>query len=677
LLETESEQIRCRDIKDYRIPEPVSVRLHRLASTGLHVLLLVLLAAVPARAEPEWLKQVVAEKAGLSTYPGASWVVLHKSKAVEIESDGRSESTVRIAAEILKHSAGPFAELRELLDFYREIVSFEGWIMLPQGGFEEMDESMIARAAAPGGRREHSEDQVLTTSLPRLRRGAVIAFEYRIRERGWPSFFQSFVFQYQQPVRFARFSLELPGGWKYHKTERRMAGVEYGEAAGRHTWTGRDLAYRPEEPLSPPWTYLARRLIISAFDPGSSDQGRFSDWNAVASWYAGLAAEAARPDDIIRQTTEHLVEGLESPAARVAAIASFVQTLRYAAVEFGQNKWQPRCASVTLHNRYGDCKDKTVLMQAMLDAAGLASVPVLTSLTLDVDEEFPNPLQFNHVLVGIPVVGIGELRVYSDAIAEGWLFFDPTAADVSLGGLSSALQGKTALICTPSGAHLVRLPALTPARTHLREYEIEAHLQKDGSVIADVKVTDRGCEAAHISRFRAVTQLEEQIETWKRRIFPSAPTLVISNFQYFPDPDSGWVRFRVELPGYVTGSDSLGLLKMDFLHPAFPPDLVPGSRNHPVQTGSRGITRADILWHLPPQWRNELEDASEFVASEGGKLRYRLTPLSAGSLRLSWEIELSGEAADPSGYDRAVLFSEALSDLHSLTILLRKTEVPE
>jgi hypothetical protein len=308
----------------------------------------------------------------------------------------------------------------------------------------------------------------------------------------------------------------------------------------------------------------------------------------------------------------------------------------------------------------------------MLTAIGLPSAPVLASSSLPVDEGFPNPLQFNHVLVGIPVVGLSEARVYADAIAEGWLFFDPTAQDTKLGGVPSPLQGKLALVCDASDGRLIRLPEHSPARTYRRSYQVEASLHVDGSVSADVRVIDRGYEAAYVSTERGRIPIERQIENWKRRIYPCAPAVTISNFQYAPEPDSGWVRFRVEMPGYATGSDSLRLLKLDFLHPAKPPDLLPGDRRHPIMMGQRALTDAEIRWHLPAEWSGSVTGLSGKAACEGGCLRYRLTSLKARDLRVQWEIQLTGQTMDPSEYDSAVRFSEKMSDLHCLTVLLRK-----
>jgi hypothetical protein len=309
----------------------------------------------------------------------------------------------------------------------------------------------------------------------------------------------------------------------------------------------------------------------------------------------------------------------------------------------------------------------------MLEAAGLQAAPVLVSLTLPVDEEFPNPLQFNHVLVGIPVAGLGDVRAYSDAVSEGWLFFDPSAEEMTVGGLSSALQGRLGLVCTRTGGHLVRLPTLSPARTYRRGYEVNAHLMDDGSVTAEVWVTDQGYEAAYVSLLRARTPVEEQIEYWKRRIYPNAPALTVTNFQYAPDPDSGWVRFRVDMPGYATGTDSVRLLNLDFLHPAEPPELLPGDREHPVVMGSRHLTTGTITWRLPAGWGAAVERPSGNAVCKAGWLRYRLTPLRAGELKLEWEIELSGQTMEPSDYDRAVAFSREASNLRCLTVKLGRT----
>jgi hypothetical protein len=405
---------------------PLALTWVLLAVTGL-------LAPSAAYSQPDWLKDVLQLSNTVRTSPEVSAIVLHTTKEVEIDRRQRSRSVVRFAVKVLSPAGRPFGELRELVDPYRDIEDLKGWTVLPDGSVLKMDEDRIARAAATAGSREYSDDQILLAWLPEIQAGAVVAFEYKITEKGWPSLFQSFTFQLEQPVLFAGFSLKLPEGWTYHKLEHRMTGIKHDQSDGWHHWTARGLSFRPEEPLAPSWNHLARRIIVSAFDPASRTDAGFAEWSDVASWYAGLAREAAVPDEDVRETTLRIIDTIEDPAARLAAVVSFVGDLRYVGVEFGEGKWKPRCAGVTLRNRYGDCKDKSIVTQAMLSVARIASAPVLASLTQEIDQGFPNPLQFNHVIVGVPTAAFVHTGIFRDAVTEDWLFLDVSSPEVGLG----------------------------------------------------------------------------------------------------------------------------------------------------------------------------------------------------------------------------------------------------
>jgi hypothetical protein len=47
------------------------------------------------------------------------------------------------------------------------------------------------------------------------------------------------------------------------------------------------------------------------------------------------------------------------------------------AIFLGNGGYEPHDAATVLENRYGDCKDHVALLEALLKAKGIASVPVL------------------------------------------------------------------------------------------------------------------------------------------------------------------------------------------------------------------------------------------------------------------------------------------------------------
>lgn len=83
---------------------------------------------------------------------------------------------------------------------------------------------------------------------------------------------------------------------------------------------------------------------------------------------------------------------------KIQRLYSFLQNhTRYVAIELGLSNWQPQSAQSVFDNHYGDCKDLTTLMVAMLREVGVKAYPA-SILTRDhglLIKEFPAN-QFNH-----------------------------------------------------------------------------------------------------------------------------------------------------------------------------------------------------------------------------------------------------------------------------------------
>ncbi len=97
-------------------------------------------------------------------------------------------------------------------------------------------------------------------------------------------------------------------------------------------------------------------------------------------------------------------------------------------------------------HRYGDCKDQSALLIAMLRAAGIPAEMALieSGSEQDVHPDHPGLGCFNHAIVHVP--GSPEL----------WI--DPTTRFVPLGELPLSDQGRMAMVVSPHTKKLVRTP---------------------------------------------------------------------------------------------------------------------------------------------------------------------------------------------------------------------------
>jgi len=154
---------------------------------------------------------------------------------------------------------------------------------------------------------------------------------------------------------------------------------------------------------------------------------------------AGSVAELARS----------LTAGKRDREEKIAVIYDFVaRNIRYEAVEFGEGSIIPRPAGQVLSNRYGDCKDKSVLLISLLKAVGITAYPALVSGydTLTFTRGVPDRSEFTHLITYLP----GKPGRFLDPTCEACLPFD----------LVLAYKGKPALVV---GSDLADPLIMTPA----------------------------------------------------------------------------------------------------------------------------------------------------------------------------------------------------------------------
>lgn len=209
------------------------------------------------------------------------------------------------------------------------------------------------------------------------------------------------------------------------------------------TWERRDVPALDVEDEVPSW-----------YEPWQSvEVTEFASWHDVATWASALFVV----DDVSRLEVQQLAARItsEHPTrdARITAAIRFVQDeIRYLGIEMGRNSHQPHQPSETLASRWGDCKDKTLLLVALLRELGLEAYPALVNTRLQhrLAEKLPSPFLFDHVIAQV----IDQGRVY-------WV--DGTISDQ--GGTLTTLE-------TPSDALalIVRdaTTALTPVKTNTR-----------------------------------------------------------------------------------------------------------------------------------------------------------------------------------------------------------------
>jgi hypothetical protein len=147
----------------------------------------------------------------------------------------------------------------------------------------------------------------------------------------------------------------------------------------------------------------------STYSPyGRVEVSTAGGWADVATWATPLYSRRFGN----RSTAELLIRQLkldpDDPLGSALRATAFVQgEVRYTGLDMGQNSHAPNTPEITLERRFGDCKDKTALLIALLEEVGIRADPVLvhTELREAIRTRLPSPLAFNHVIVRATVAG--------------------------------------------------------------------------------------------------------------------------------------------------------------------------------------------------------------------------------------------------------------------------------
>lgn len=237
-----------------------------------------------------------------------------------------------------------------------------------------------------------------------VRPGDVVDYAYSLDTRGegfGGRFADTLVLGEDYPVRRIRWRLLWPEGRKLFFRAQNVdlsprATTANGEV--EYVWERERAPAVDVEDDAPAW-----------FDPTPVVQvGEFETWGDVVAWALPLyKAPDALPSDLARQVDAWRSENAR-PEDRLVAAARFVQDeIRYTGIELGPSSFVPASPETVFRRRFGDCKDKSLLLATVLRAMGIEADPALVSLDAGrvVPDWLPSPLAFDHCIVRAAIDG--------------------------------------------------------------------------------------------------------------------------------------------------------------------------------------------------------------------------------------------------------------------------------
>jgi hypothetical protein len=469
------------------------------------------IASVPAAASdaPAWMRAQV--NASLPQHDEKTEGVLMYSEEVHtVQPNGRIKETDRVVYKILRPDGRHLGQIYIPFDGETRITSLHGWCIPAQGKeFEVKEKDAIERQfiAAEGGE-FYNDLRYKIMQIPAPDPGNLVGYEVEHEDR--PFVYQvEWMFQTRLPVREARYSLQLPPGWEFKEVWLNHPEVPATSLGNNQwQWTVNDVATIRAEEEMPPFQGLAGQLLIRISPPAGGATGKsFANWNDMGKWYGELwkGRQDVSPD--MKRKVAELTQSSPNKLVQMRALAQFVQSnVRYVAIEFGIGGWQPHNANDVFVHKYGDCKDKTALLTAMLHEIGVDAYHVAIHTTRGVVAPNVPPRLgiFNHAMLAIRLPdGVNDsslLSTMQHSSLGQLLFFDPTDDLMPFGRIRGELQANYGLLVTPDGGQLVELPRLPGTLNGVRRSG-RLTLDGRGSLNGEIQEVRMG-DFASYERFR-------------------------------------------------------------------------------------------------------------------------------------------------------------------------------
>ncbi len=428
-------------------------------------------------------------------------------------------------------------------------------IIRPNGSATVVDIERQARIMTDRSQMSSStynpDHKVLQVGVPDVQVGDIVHLVtcHETRKRRMPNTWDDYqVFESAAPIKHAVYEVHAPR----ERPLCRMAlkdpvqgTVQYREhrSGNRtiHRWEVSNVPRFHRELGMPPSYTVVQRLLVSTL----------RDWASISSWYWQVCEPhlaAVTPE--MRVAVAELTEGVSDPKMRIEKIFYWVaRQVRHVGImaETEVPGWEPNDARMTFEKRNGVCRDKAVLLAAMLRLAGFEAYPVLIDTGPQKDGDVPIVF-FNHVVTAV-------------RHADGSYLLMDCSDEKSKDLLPSSLCNRSYLVACPTGESLLTTPVV-PAEENMVLVDTAAEVNSAGTLVAETEVLFHGINDNLYRRRFAKMKSEERrsyVESLLKRVIPTA-TLKAFNIQPADALDMSKIlslRMSYSAPDFlITGGDT-------------------------------------------------------------------------------------------------------------------------
>ena len=242
----------------------------------------------------------------------------------------------------------------------------------------------------------------------------------------------------------------------------------------------------------------------------------FEDWGQLASWAIRHFQISSAERQALTKRISSAFEAGNKEKFALDAIHFVQDEVRYLGFEGGLNSHKPHSPLKVFDQRFGDCKDKSLLLCSMLNSAGIEAYPVLVNTVLrdKVENDAPSLASFDHCVVQIQL----DNNVY---------YIDPTINNQggTLANIAFPPYGK-GLVIKEGADELEQLPS--NVTSEITEEQIISIPNFEGEAYLQVRTTYTGGEADNM-RGQFLNSNAESIQknylTFYGNLFPELEVL--------------------------------------------------------------------------------------------------------------------------------------------------------
>jgi len=556
-----------------------------------------------SQAVPQWALDAYKTKVPANVGDAAA-VILYDEYIETIDANGRAVEREREAIRILKpqgrgNTCGVEVDDNQKINYFRAwtIAADEKQYMAQDTDFSEAGDTRVPVMLSTRKRR--------VVHPPAVDVGATILCESEEQMEPW---LQEKIWSLQNgiPVAFEALEIDLPPGRAHSQSWHSFKAVPPVEVSPNHwRWELKDtpaLTLR-DIPLRPEWAALAGRMSVQWGD--AAIDGTDNQWRAIGAWVTTLEADRPQPSPEITGETQSLLAGAPDFYTKLSRITDFIQkNIRYFVVMRGIGGLQAHYAADIFKNKFGDCKDKTTLLIAMLKVAGIQAfyVPIDDRRGI-VDPDNPS-LFGNHMITAIEIpADVQDPRLMAIVKAKDgkrYLIFDPTNERTPVGNLPSYLQGSYGTLAAGASSQIIALPLLGPDANGT-DRKGQFTLAADGTLAGSVDAMHSGPGGADLRMFLKYSDETERRKYWETEIGKDVPGVVLNSFQFVQPPslaNPAEFHYGITAGQYGRMAGSLLLVRPRVVgSDALPFDNKP--RTVPIDLGATGRWRDSFDITLP------------------------------------------------------------------------------